>query len=160
MLGFYSVRKIFEAGKMSLRARSLQVRLLLFGRGLSRMREEYAPILEFYYNLTKPQRHQRGLAFVCSQIVHSYVFGVAVGYDGGFHGVYFSSDRERGSRLYFVSATEIVRIFTRVGADPDVEFSPWAEENLHLHRVQVAFPPPPRRIPPSTYEASRRHEAK
>jgi hypothetical protein len=70
MLGFISVRKMIEAGKMSHAVRGMQVRLLRFGRGLP-VNDNAAPLLMVYYDLEKPGRCSEGLAFVCNQIVHS-----------------------------------------------------------------------------------------
>lgn len=145
MLGFLSIRKILEAGKLSRAVRDLRVELSHFARGAMPAPPQAASLLMVYYDLEAPTRCARALAFVCNQIVHSYVFGVAVRYDGGFDGVYFASDREWRAGVYFAAASEVVRVLRRVGEDPQAEFNPWAEVRLDRHRVQVAFPPQRRR---------------
>lgn len=143
MLGFLSVRKILEAGKMSTTVRGMHIPLVRFRRSSLGLPDNVAPLLGIYYDLENPERIQQSLAFLCNQIVHSYIFGVAVGNVGGLDGVYFASDREWRDNVFFASSTELARVLTRVGEDPNAEFSPWVEVRLDRHRVQVAFPPLP-----------------
>lgn len=144
MLAFYAIRKILEAGKTSPAVRKLRVRLTEYNRSaFSTQVKVVAPILQAYYALERPHRGTRDVLFVCHQIVHSYVFAVATGYESGFAGVYFASDRERNERLFFLEAEELVATLRRVGADC-TDFFGWAEERLPDHRIQTAFPPPRR----------------
>ena len=141
MLGFYSVRKLLEAGKVSPLIDTRNISLIEYQRGLHRSQPVYGPILQAHYNLDLPHQLQASLRFVCNQVVHSYVFAIAVGYKSGFAGIYFASERERNDRMFFLKARELITLFCDVARDRHSDGNRWVEERLSTHRVQTAFPP-------------------
>ena len=72
--------------------------------------EVITPILQGYFDLDYPKKCDQSLLYICHQIVHSYIFSVAVGYSSGFEGVYFSSDRFRNKCLFFITAKNLIKI--------------------------------------------------
>jgi len=141
MLGFYSVRKLLDAGKASHQIDTRNVPLIEYQRGLHRSQPVYGPILQAHYDLDFPHQLQAPLRFVSNQVVHSYVFAIAVGYKSGFAGIYFASERERNERMFFLEARELITLFCDVARDRHSDDHRWIEERLATHRVQTAFPP-------------------
>jgi hypothetical protein len=142
MTAFYWIRKMLESKKSSPKIMASSLKLLEFERGLIGSGKVVGPILQVNFDMEHPKAITRDLVFVCHQIVHSYIFSLAVGYQSGLQGVYFSSDREHRSRLFFISVEDLINAIKMVGLDTDVGFSPWIEERLQFHRVQTAFPQP------------------
>jgi len=142
MIAFYGIRKILEARKASPKVLDATVRIMEYPSKLYPRGEVIGPVLQAYFDLDHPKKCDRNLLFICHQVVHSYIFSVAVGYSSGFEGIYFASDRFRNKCLFFISAQTLIEVFRMVGTDPDAEFSPWIEERLPCHRVQTAFPKP------------------
>lgn len=142
MIAFFGIRKMLEAQKSSPNVLALSVPILEYRRRLDSDNEIVGPILQIYFDLEHPQKCDRDIFFICHQVIHSYIFSVAVGFSSGFEGIYFASDRLRNEHLFFITAQTLVKVFLKVGNDPDACFSPWVEERLSDHRVQTAFPQP------------------
>ncbi len=142
MIAFYGIRKILEARKASPKVLAASVRIMEYPRRPNCGAEVIGPILQAYFDLDHPKKRDRDLFFICHQVVHSYIFSIAVGYSSGFEGIYFASDRLRNKCLFFIAAQTLIKVFRMVGIDPDAGFSPWVEERLPYHRVQTAFPQP------------------
>lgn len=75
------------------------------------------------YDLEDPRSEQRDLLYVAHRMVHSFIF-VLSGDDDG-HGAFFTSDRDKETRLNFLSTEEIVRVFQAVGSDYPSGFHAW-----------------------------------
>lgn len=140
MLSFFIIRKLLEARKTSGRISNLSVTLFEFNRGLRAKQDVVYPILQVDYDLNHPHKTQKDLLFICHQIIHSFVFSVAVSYSKGFDGIYFSSDFQKNKKLFFLPVENIIITFTEIAHDPEADFSPWVEERLDKHRIQTAFP--------------------
>lgn len=128
-IGFYAIRKLLEAaGKVSAETRSLEVSLKRYRK------QQDGPIVDWYnrhefwelYDLDNPQNELRDLLFVAHRMVHSFIF-VLSGDDDG-HGAFFTSDRDKDTRLNFISTDEITRIFEVVGHDYPSGFHAWRDE--------------------------------
>ena len=143
MTAFYWIRKILESKKASQKILNGSLPLIQFKRGLISNTEITAPILQLNFDLENPETKNRSISFVCNQIVHSYIFSIAVGYNTGLQGIYFASDKERNNLLFFIPVDSLISIYRMIGTDPKAEFSPWIEERLTHHRVQTAFPQSP-----------------
>ena len=73
--------------------------------------------LDNLYDLNVENKETRSLRFICNQIIHSYVFRIAVNERGGFGGIVFSSDKDKDSKLYFMDTRQLVEVFRLVGND-------------------------------------------
>jgi hypothetical protein len=73
--------------------------------------------LEEIYDLERKIQMTENLRFICNQIIHSFIFNICVSEDGSFEGIFFSSDREKNSRLFFITTVSLVEIFETVGND-------------------------------------------
>ena len=117
MLGFYAVRKLIEAKKLSDDVANQSLRLITYpwsGKTVTRTnRLDYREL----YDLDRSQTVSRNLAFLCNQVVHSYLFALSFDDADKFNGVLVASDRERHQALYFIGNQQIVGLFEQVGND-------------------------------------------
>jgi hypothetical protein len=74
------------------------------------------------YNLDAPRELHRPLRFVWNQVIHSYVFILVFGEDGGLAAVLFCSDRERHRFLYELTIAAGVALFEDVGNNDPASF--------------------------------------
>ncbi|HEY3443610.1 MAG TPA: hypothetical protein VGK29_22825 [Paludibaculum sp.] len=117
MLGFYSIRKLTESGKLTDDVANMSVRVRSHsskGRVIHQMNSHK---LDELYDLDTPDERTVPLPFLCNQIVHSYVFGLLLGEDGGLQGILVTSDRRRSKELLEISIEEIIGVFACVGND-------------------------------------------
>ncbi len=128
-IGFYAIRKLLEAtGKVSEETRAMKVTLQRYEK------LEDKPIVDWYnrsefwelYDLDKPMRELRDLLYVAHRMVHSFIFILSDDDDG--HGAFFTSDRDKDTRLNFISTDEMVRVFETVGRDYPSRFHAWRDD--------------------------------
>ncbi|WP_428333778.1 hypothetical protein [Novosphingobium sp.] len=127
-IGFYTVRKLLEAtGKVSPETRDLQVSLKCYPKQNGPALVDWYNRSEFWelYDLADGRSEQRDLLYVAHQMVHSFIF-VLSGDDDG-HGAFFTSDRDKKTRLSFITTSEIARIFEIVGNDYPSGFNAWRD---------------------------------
>ena len=120
MLGFYSIRKLVEATKLSDDVANQNLRVTAYswkGKAVTRLnKSEYWEL----YDLEHARVVTRSLAFLCHQIVHSYIFVVSFDQSKCLDGILITSDRERQKMLYKIQVKQIIELFEQVGADyPD-----------------------------------------
>jgi len=136
MLGFYSIRKLMEAKKLSRSVAGQSLRLLRFrlrpGKRITYLNWHK---IDELYDLTAPHEESCKLTFVCNQFVHSYVFILGFSDSGGFDSVLFASDRTRHDGLLLITADQITGIFEAIGRDyPSSGRAVW-DEQLGDYRV-------------------------
>lgn len=141
MVGFYMVRKLVEAKKLSdaLVAHSLTLRLhRRIGRVPDLLNWHH---LDRAFELDQHTVATRSLKFVCDQVVHSYIFMVSTVDQGGLDGFFLASDRQRADGLFYLSADEAVRALLSVANDDiwQAEYVRQADGQLKI----AAFGPPP-----------------
>jgi hypothetical protein len=103
-IGFYAIRKIFEAtGKVSAETRAMKVALKRYEKCAAQPTVDWYNRSEFWelYNLDNAVPELRDLLYVAHRIVHSFIF-ILSGDDNG-HGAFFTSDRDKDTRLNFIS---------------------------------------------------------
>ena len=117
MVGFYMVRKLLDASKLSDEVRDKVVPLLehpATGKPVTYMNWHR---LDELYDFSTSASVQRPLRFICNQMVHSYVFAAVVGEEGGLEGLLFVSDYQRQRRLFFIALDDIIDVFSLVAYD-------------------------------------------
>ena len=129
-IGYYTVRKLFEsAGKVSNETKVRKLSIIWFPK------KSAAPIVDWYnrnefwdlYDLQERHLEQRDALFVTHKVIHSFIMVGSSGGEGEPSGEFFTSDRDKEKRLYFVSASETVALFRAVGSDyPNFEF--WTDK--------------------------------
>lgn len=117
MLGFYSIRKLIEASKLSESTVGQQLHVTTFpwsGKTVTRMNWDK---IDKLYELDSPSSETRQVLFFCHQIVHSFVFMPAFDERGQLDGILFTSDRHRHQCLYLVTLDTVIQLFDCVGND-------------------------------------------
>ena len=87
MLGFYSIRKLHEAAKMSSATMTDSVALTTYpwsGKNVTKLNWHK---LDQLYDLASPRCETRDVLFVCHQFVHSFVFTAAFDENEGLQGI-------------------------------------------------------------------------
>jgi hypothetical protein len=124
MLGFYSVRKLVEAKKISDMVAEQRVNLSMY-----KHKDEWNPTtllnkrkIDKLYNLNEEEVISRNLRFLCNRLVHSYVFEERFDDESGLLlGIFFNSDKDRNKALYYIEIQKIIDIFEQVGSDYPTE---------------------------------------
>lgn len=125
MIGFYSVRKLHEAQKISNRTFEYPVQLSSYrARGKAVGHLNWHRIDELY-ELSNSAQIEKPLSFIVNQLIHSFVFLPIFGEDGGVEKIAFNSDRTKGKTLYALPLIGIAEIFAMVAG-------------RYLHKVQYA----------------------
>jgi hypothetical protein len=141
-LGFYTVRKLIESRKLSSRVSKQTVAVSSFPRGMIAAGAINAPLLRVHYDLSRCEQRDLALRTLCDQIVHSYVFSIAVTTGTGLRGFYFASDYAKDKTLYFLSVDVAVALLRDVASDRLGEFDRSVIEHFDDFSVWTAFPPP------------------
>ena len=129
-IGFYAVRKLLEAtGKVGPETRDMKVSLNWYPKRAPQPLVDWYNRGEFWelYDLEASRNEERDLLYVAHRMVHSFVFMLSGGEDG--NGVFFTSDRDKETRLNFLRTEEIVRIFKQVGSDYPSGFHAWRDKD-------------------------------
>jgi len=116
LMGFYSIRKLVDAHKLSNATQEMKINIFTYPNINNVTLMNWHKIHELY-NLSEENIEQRRISFVYNQLIHSYVFMVDDNDDGGFSGIFFSSDTQRNKTLFKITADELIRIFNTVGSD-------------------------------------------
>lgn len=117
MLGFYSIRKLIEASKLSNSTFEQELPLAIYpwsGKTVTRMNWHK---LDQLYDFDSSSTDSRDVLFLCHQIVHSFVFMPVFNEDGKLDAFLFTSDRHRHQRLYSMTLDQIIELFDHVGND-------------------------------------------
>ena len=117
MIGFYSIRKLIEAHKVSDEIRDRSISLQAYpstGRPVTSMNWHK---IDEKYNLNRSTRFQKPLSWICSQIVHSFVFMPCFDEGGRLDSVLFNSDRTRRQHLYSIGVDEVIALFEEIAAN-------------------------------------------
>lgn len=122
MLGFYSIRKLREARKLSESVANRVVTLSRFPPNpplnVNHLNWHH---LDRHYSLQHMTRCRKQLHYVCNQVIHSYIVIPAFTAIGGLDGFLFVSDRDRSAGLWKVDLSEVVSIFEQIALDEVLE---------------------------------------
>lgn len=135
MLGFYSIRKLIEARKLSDSVENQLIDTNLYswrGKEVTRFNRDRVDEL---YNFDTVQSVTKDLMFFCNQFVHSYVFIIAFDENNYVDGIFVSSDRERNKALYFIEVRKIIDLFEQVGNDYPRSVYMISDDRLRDYRV-------------------------
>jgi|CXWL01.1.fsa_nt_gi hypothetical protein len=118
-IGFYGIRKLLEARKLSDRLSKKRIAAEAFRFTGARQITIYNWNSKFAdaYDFENPAKINMSLEFICNQVVHSYVFKEVFDEGGALAGIFISSDRKRNENLYYISLPELIKVFLSVGSD-------------------------------------------
>ncbi len=119
MLGFYVVRKLVEARKVSNKTATQIIRVPAHRwKGTKSVTLMNWHKIDQLYDQTKTRHRKLRVSFIYNQFIHSYVFILCFKDNcRGLDGVFVSSDNERHKFIYFVTIAQIIKLFKQVGED-------------------------------------------
>lgn len=135
MLGFYSIRKLLEAHKLTDKTRSLTLRLKAYQPTGTRVTLLSSHRIDETFHLGTGRATRLDLSFVSNQVIHSYVFMIIGKKRGGISGFFFTSDYGRRKQLLFMTTTEIARCFRHIGKDYRLRVSLTYDKGIQDYRV-------------------------
>jgi hypothetical protein len=131
-VGAYSVRKLLDSpAKITDQTRGTKVALAVY-KNIAPVTYQNRDNVEILYEMTRRGQETRDVQFVCSRIIHSYVFVMEVGMTGNLEGILFSSDRDRNMRLYGLDIASLVGLFETFGYDDPTSVS-WSKDLASPH---------------------------
>jgi hypothetical protein len=118
-IGFYAIRRLIEAKKLSAREVSRVIPVVSF-RSTGRQRitllnwnTKFAEAFDF----EDPRTVRLSVTFLCNQVIHSSIYKEVFDERGLLTGIFISSDRDRNRKLYFIALTELIKIFSKISKD-------------------------------------------
>lgn len=114
-MGFYAIRKLIEAKKLTDALVAKQIPVWEFpatGKSVHLYNWHH---IDRLYELEKSKKTQIDVLYLCHQFVHSYIFLLSLDDKRRLNGVFLSSDRKRTSCLYHVEITAVIELFGAVG---------------------------------------------
>lgn len=118
-IGFYAIRKLLEAKKLSER----EINRVIPADSFSYTGKQRITLLNWNtklakaFDFEKPKKVKLPVTFLCNQVIHSYVYKEVFDEGGLLTGIFISSDRERNRKLYFVALTELIKTFSAISKD-------------------------------------------
>jgi len=128
MLGFYMIRKMIEARKISDEIPSRRLHLEAYRPTGRRVTFNNSHKIGDLYDLSSAHRETRTVRFVCNQIVHSFIFVPFLREKLGWDGVIFSSDKEKAKAAYYMSSEDIIALFEEVAFNDPAQTRWWIDQ--------------------------------
>jgi len=128
-LGFYSIRKLIEAHKLTERCESMLLKVRAYpptGKAITYWNWHRS---EEHFDLEAGTEESIPLERLANQFIHSYVFHIVLASkrNGGLHSFLVSSDRQKTKSLLHIPADEVIRACRSVALDDIVE-SHWQKD--------------------------------
>lgn len=117
MLGFYSIRKLHEAGKLSKTTMDQKLSLCTYPCLSNNVTKFNCHRLDELYDLQTNDTESFDVLFLCHQFVHSYVFAPSFNNNRNLSGILLASDKQRHTALLKISIDQIIALFKEVGND-------------------------------------------
>ena len=126
MMGFYTIRKLIEAKKLTDALVAKQIPVWEFPATGKPVHLYNWHHIDRLYALEKSKKTQIGVLDLCHQFVHSYIFMFSFDDKKQINGVFFSSDRKRSSRLCHMEIKAVIKLFEEVGRNyPSTSSQTW-----------------------------------
>ena len=117
MIGFYSIRKLIEAHKVSEEIRDRCVCLQGYPWTGSPVTFMNWDRIDEKYDLENPVSVTKTVIWIANQMIHSFVFLPCFDSKGRLDSILFNSDRTRREHLYSMPMNDIIALFEEVGAN-------------------------------------------
>jgi len=117
MLGFYSIRKLHEADKLSTRTSQHLIKMIAYPWARKNVTKLNWHHVDRLYLFDKFTAEEHDLLFLCHQFVHSYVFIATFDDSANLEGILLASDRQRHKALLKITVDQIAVLFEKVGND-------------------------------------------
>ncbi len=117
MIGFYSIRKLVEAHKVSDDIRDRRLCLESYPWKGSPVAFLSWHKIDQKYDLEHPVHVRRTLIWITNQIIHSFAFLPGFNTGGRLERIFFNSDRTRRLQVYSIPIDEIIALFQEVATN-------------------------------------------
>jgi len=115
-ISFYSIRKLMDTPKISDSTIELKINLN-WSPNLKNVTMLNSHNMHELYDLNDIRVETKNLRFLCNQFVHSYIFEVVIEDGVGLSCCYFTSDRDKNKKIFFITVEVLVHILNLVGND-------------------------------------------
>ena len=118
MLGFYCIRKLAEAKKLSDEVVNMQITLMSFKFHGHIVTHQNWTNVDKHYQLQNGRKLTKTVKYVANQIVHSFVF-LPVHLEGTstLEGIAFNSDKTKSEVLFTMRLSDIAALFYRASME-------------------------------------------
>ncbi len=117
MIGFYSIRKLIEAHKVSDEIRDRPLHLRGYPWTGSVVTFMNVDKIDKKYDLDHPVHVTKPVSWIADQMIHSFAFLPVFDEDRRLNEVLFNSDQTRRQHLYSFAIDEIIALFEEIGAN-------------------------------------------
>lgn len=114
MVGFYSIRKLIEAKKISTYLENKDISVMEYKALRAVTRLNWSNV-DRNYDFENKKEVKVNILQLCNYIIHSYVYIIATNAEGGLNGLLFNSDKIRNEKIFYVDIDQIINIFREVG---------------------------------------------
>jgi hypothetical protein len=139
MLGFYSIRKLIEAKRLSNAIEDQQISVIAYpslGTPVTRMNWHKFDRL---YDQDAGAAQDKSVIFICNQFIHSYVFIGVFNEDRRLSHVIVASEFKRNSFAYEIDLNRVIMLFESVGTDDPNEVRFTLNPKTHDYDVWQAI---------------------
>jgi hypothetical protein len=126
-LGFYAVRKLLEAHKLTDGCSNQEVSVKVYpptGKAITHFNWHKS---DEHFDFDSPASAAWPLVKLCHQFVHSYIFHVVEGETGGLTGFFIASDQQRSKGLIDIDVATVISVFRSVASD-DITSLQWSRD--------------------------------
>jgi hypothetical protein len=117
MLGFYSIRKLLEAKKLSTSFASITIPARLYpSKGGTVTLLNWHHTYRFF-DLENPQPAQLKVPDLANQVIHSFIFIPGGDPAGGLSTIQVASDRQKTKGLFEIPIDQVIHVFEIAGND-------------------------------------------
>ncbi|MDR3727019.1 MAG: hypothetical protein P4K86_08265 [Terracidiphilus sp.] len=117
MMGFYSIRKLIEANKLTTKATDTLISMVFYptlGKPVTRFNNHRVDEL---YDLDAPRPTNLNLTKVCHQFIHSYVFVPVFNKRNRLSIILIASDYQRSKALLAIEVKTVIGVFEKISRD-------------------------------------------
>jgi hypothetical protein len=117
LLGFYSIRKLTEADKLSYATIDQKLAITSYswlGKNITKMNLHR---IDELYDLENGRSMELPLRVICNQLIHSYVFSFLFDASRRLDGIFVTSEQNRRKNLLLLPLDRAVELFETVGRD-------------------------------------------
>ena len=126
-LGFYSIRKLMDARKLSDQIKDRRVSVVIYPPTGIKAHHLNLHKVDRIFNLDNPRKESWDLRRICNQFIHSYVFQIVECDRGYFHSLMVASDHQRAEGLLGLNVHVLIQLFRAVVID-DVASVEWKKD--------------------------------